>query len=197
MDNSQQNSYVDSYVPPATTPAVASLPNVFDDQSLASSSVSAPPQIEDHSTAPSQALEDQNIFHMLGIAEAPDSDKEAFLDELQQVIWEDFLENDVELLITEEENVGFQQIVNKAELTEEQRQSEMMDYLEKLIPDLEKIMLEKALELKEEMMRERLDQYMKLYEQNPEILEKVMSAKKMASDQQWFSASELLNTLPR
>ena len=171
MDDSQQNSYVDSYVPPTAPSTAASatttLPNVFDDHSLAASSVSSPSEIADHSVTQSQALEDQNIFHMLGINDAPESDKEAFLDELQQVIWEDFLENDVELLITEEENVAFQQIVHKTDVSEEQRQSQMMDYLEKLIPDLEKIMLEKALELKEEMMTERINQLVKLYEHNP------------------------------
>lgn len=172
--NAAPTSYVDSYSPPAVTP---------------------PPTTTPSEATPSQTLEDQNIFHLLGIEAAKDEEKEAFLDELQQVIWEDFLENDISLLITEEEMVEFKKIGESMTMTEEDKQVEMVEFLEKLIPDLEKIMLEKALELKEEMTRERIKEYLGVYQTKPEVLQKVQTAKTLADNQQWRAAADLLNSL--
>jgi len=152
-------------------------------------------QTADQKPEVSQALEDQNIFHLLGIQEATDAEKEEFLDELQQIIWEDFVENDVELLLTQEELVDFKKIADKAELSEEDRQTEMIEFLEKLIPDLEKIMLEKALELKEEMMRERITELLGLYLNKPETLTKVEHARDLIDNQQWRTAADELNLI--
>ncbi len=182
----QNTSYVDDYMPPTSTTAPAAPVT----PSVSSMPIASPP-----STKTSQTLEDQNIFHLLGVEDATEDEKEAFLDELQQVIWEDFLENDVDLLLTEEELVEFKKIADKQGMNEEARQAEMVEFLEKLIPDLEKIMLEKALELKEEMMRERINQLTSQYKDMPEKVSKVNQALKLVDDQQWRSAAELLNSM--
>jgi hypothetical protein len=180
----QNSSYVDDYLPPrsmgSATPT--SIP-------------ASMPTTNPSPTKASQTLEDQNIFHLLGVEDATEDEKEAFLDELQQVIWEDFLENDVDLLLTEEELAEFKKIADKPGLSEEDRQGEMVTFLEKLIPDLEKIMLEKALELKEEMMRERINQLLSQYKEMPEKVAQVHKALQFVDDQQWRSAAETLNAM--
>lgn len=143
----------------------------------------------------SEALEDQNIFEMLGISAATDAEKETFLDELQQIIWEDFLDNDVELLLTDEELGEFKKISEKTGLSEDDKQTEMVDFLEKLIPDLEKIMLEKAIELKEEMFTERLVQLRKEFAEKPEALNKLDEAQKLQQDQKWRQAAQVVNAI--
>jgi hypothetical protein len=143
----------------------------------------------------SEALEDQNIFEMLGITSATEDEKEGFLDELQQIIWEDFLDNDVELLLTEEELVDFKKIADKEGVSEDEKQSEMVDFLEKLIPDLEKIMLEKAIELKEEMFVERMTQLRKEFADKPETLDKLDEAQKLQENQMWHKAAAVLNAI--
>lgn len=143
----------------------------------------------------SEALEDQNIFDLLGISEASDEEKEVFLDELQQVIWEDFVENDVQLLLTDEEYTQFQAISNDTAMNEDDRQSKMIEFLEKLIPDLEKIMLEKALELKEELTRERVTEYQDFYKADQAKLDKVNHALSLLDQNQWRSAAMTLNSL--
>jgi hypothetical protein len=147
------------------------------------------------SNSVSQALEDQNIFALLGLESASDDDKEAFLDELQQIIWEDFLENDVELLVTEEEMVEFKKISAKEGLSEEDKQSEMITFLEKLIPDLEKIMLEKALELKEEMFRERVTSMKETFADRADVQASVQKALDLIASQQWRAAADELNAI--
>lgn len=174
-----QNSYVDQYA-------------------SAQQSSSPTPQITQ--AAPitdkvSEALEDQNIFDLLGINDASDGEKEVFLDELQQVIWEDFVENDVELLLTEDELKDFKAIADNKSMKEDDRQGQMIDFLEKLIPDLEKIMLEKALELKEELTRERIADYQDFYKSDTTKLDQVNSALSLADQQQWRSVAQKLNSL--
>lgn len=153
------------------------------------------PVAADSAAAPSQALEDQNIFELLGIADASDDEKEVFLDELQSVIWEDFVENDVELLLTEDELKQFQAIAGETSASEEDRQGKMIEFLENLIPDLEKIMLEKAIELKEELTRERISEYQEFYKADPAKLDQVNQALSMVDQDQWRNAAVALNSL--
>lgn len=183
MNDTNQISYVDDYMPPANQ-AQSSAP---------ASSAQAPQNTQ--SQVNSQSLEDQNIFHLLGVQDATDEEKEKFLDELQQVIWEDFVENDVELLLTEEELVEFKKIGDNKDLSEEDRQNKMVEFLERLIPDLEQIMLEKALELKEEMMRERVTELVTVYQQKPDLLQKVQHAQTLIDSQQWRTAADELNAI--
>ncbi|MBW7943922.1 hypothetical protein H3C70_00815 [Patescibacteria group bacterium] len=155
----------------------------------------APAAADEAAESTSEALEDQNIFDLLGINKATDQEKELFLDELQQVIWEDFVENDVELLLTEDELKEFRKISENGEAKEDERQGQMIEFLEKLIPDLEKIMLEKALELKEELTRERITEYQDFYKNDAAKLETVNQALSLADQQQWRTAAEKLNSL--
>lgn len=145
-----------------------------------------------------QSLESQNIFHMLGIEDANEEDKEMFLDELQQIIWEDFLKNDVDLLLTEEEKVDFNKIQENDALEEDERQTAMVEFLEKLVPDLEKIMLEKALELKEEMFAERITQLKKDSADKPDasrITAELAKAEQFQKDHKWLDAANTLNAI--
>ena len=174
--------------PPVPKPMVDAAPPV-------TSMPSSTSQADEPMESVSQTLEDQNIFFLLGVEEANDEEKEAFLDELQQIIWEDFLENDVELLLTSEELTAFKQISDKTGIEEEERQTQMIEYLEKIIPDLEKIMLEKALELKEEMFRERLKELQDLFSDKPDKLEVVTKATAALNDSKWRDAAKVLNTL--
>lgn len=177
MDDTQPqvtNGYVDTYSPPVDS---ASQPTPASGSSV------------------SQTLEDQNIFFLLGVSDGSETEKEAFLDQLQQVIWEDFLENDVELLITEEEQAELKKIMDQKELKELELQEKIIVYLEKLIPDLEEIMLEKALELKEDMVRERVAGMREYFSDKPEALTKIQQAETLLNDNQWRNAAELLNSL--
>jgi hypothetical protein len=172
--NQSPTNYVDTYSPPA--------PGIAEPAATAVAGVS-------------QTLEDQNIFFLLGVSDGTDQEKEAFLDELQQVIWEDFLENDVELLVTEEEMTELKTIMAQKELNNLELQEKIIVYLEKLIPDLEEIMLEKALELKEDMVRERIAGMRTYHASNAEALTKLNQAETEMGNNQWRTAAELLNSL--
>jgi hypothetical protein len=142
-----------------------------------------------------QPLEKENIFFLLGVEDGSTDEKEKFLDELQEVIWEDFVENDVELLLTSEELENFKKIQATGQINEPKVQEAMLTFLEKLIPDLEEIMLEKALELKEDLVMERVKGMEEYFAGNEEALSKVNSAKQMLDQNLWHDAAALLNTV--
>lgn len=140
-----------------------------------------------------EELKSQNIFEMLGIMNISDSEKNQFLDELETMIWDDFIFHDLELLLTSEEYVGARQILDDQVKKDDEKKEALIIYLEKLIPDLDEVLYEKALELKSEMMGERLA---KMKESTDEaILSKVKEAENMISQNLWKSAASLLNQL--
>jgi hypothetical protein len=141
----------------------------------------------------SEKLEDQNIFFLLGVEDGTTEEKERFLDELQQVVWEDFLENDLELLITTQEKERVDQILNNADLSDLDKQEQVLNYLSNLIPDLEEIMLEKALELKQEMVKERVEGMRQYYADKEEALGKIDQAAQMFAQGKWSYGAKLLN----
>ncbi len=140
-----------------------------------------------------QSLETQNIFVLLGVTDSSQEEKEAFLDELQQVVWEDFLEHDLELLITQEEKSKVDEML--ADSTDQAMQEELVIFLEKLIPDLEEIVYEKALELKSDMVEERIAGMKEYYQGSTQAMEKIDQAEKLIEQGQWRSAAEVLNAI--
>ncbi len=178
---SDDNSYVDDYQPPAS-----STPVVNDDSSKSSTVES----VKTESTV-MEPLQDQNIFYLLGVEESTEGEKEAFLDELQQVIWEDFIETDVKMIISPEEMAQLGKILEKG--NDQNVQEEALVFLEKLVPDLEEIMLEKALELKEDMVMERIAKKRKYNSKNTEVLAKVDEAENLIKQDKWAQAAAILN----
>lgn len=223
--NPQTNvSYVDDYVPPtddanlttvplddsATTSPV--VPPVSQDSSVVNSTDDSSDDIDLEETLAGtdensegmdisdEDIEAQNIFEMLGVEGGNEDLKEKFLDQLQDVIWDDFLANDVQLLLSESENTEFQTYKSKADSAaegdaKEQAKDEMVEYLEKLVPDLEDIMLEKALDLKADLFVERINGLKEYFTEKPDQLAKVNEAEQMMFEDKWKSAAELLNSL--
>lgn len=151
---------------------------------------------KDESVAPkndAEELKSQNIFEMLGIMNISDSEKNQFLDELETMIWDDFIFHDLELLLTSEEYAGARQILDDQSKKEDEKKEALIIYLEKLIPDLDEVLYEKALELKSEMMGERLAKMKESTDQA--VLAKVKEAESLISQNHWKSAASLLNQL--
>ncbi|NCN82377.1 MAG: hypothetical protein GW947_00255 [Candidatus Pacebacteria bacterium] len=170
-----QNSYVDEYQPPSSMPMPAATLDTPDNTK--------------------EALEDQNIFELLGVSDGTDEEKEAFLLELQRVLWDDFLQYDVQLLITKEEYAELQ-TQRDSKTSAEEKEEAVVAYLEKLIPDLEEIMLEKALELKGDMVRERITGLRELYASDPDKIAELDKAATYVQAGSWRSAATTLNALP-
>lgn len=145
-------------------------------------------------TPAGEDIAEQNIFEMLGVTDGTPEQREQFLDELQTVIWDDFIESDVKLLLTDQEQQELKQLMQPDPKAIEAQERAVV-YLEKLIPDLEDIMLEKALQLKEEMARERLRALTELYRNDEGKQAIIRQAQEKMDQKQWRTATTLLNSL--
>lgn len=209
-----QNSYVDDYTPPVNdsnaTPAAtqdsAQMPPVMGADATQDNRMKNDEPLDDddfegtHDASVSdEDIEAQNIFFMLGVDDGDEELKEKFLDQLQEVIWDDFLTNDVSLLLSQDEMVEFNTYKQRVDSTQaaeqESAKDEMVEYLEKLIPDLEEIMLEKALDLKADLFTERINGMKEYFAQNSEKLEKLNQAEQLMFEDKWKSAATILNEI--
>ncbi|MCC6711148.1 MAG: hypothetical protein IT416_02225 [Candidatus Pacebacteria bacterium] len=142
-----------------------------------------------------ESIDEQNIFDLLGVSDASDQEKEAFLDELQQALWEDFLEKDLILLVSEQEMLELDKIKTNTGLGEEQRQAQLIAKIEQLVPDIEEIMLEKALELKEDMVLERLQGIRESFQQANQNEAQLDIVADHFKNGRWKTGTQLLNSL--
>ncbi len=142
-----------------------------------------------------ESIDEQNIFDLLGVSDASDQEKEAFLDELQQALWEDFLEKDLILLVSEQEMLELDKIKTSTGLSEEQRQAQLIAKIEQLVPDIEEIMLEKALELKEDMVLERLQGIRESFQQANQNEAQLDIVADHFKNGRWKTGTQLLNSL--
>lgn len=106
------------------------------------------------------SLDDVNMFWAMGSERIQDDEQEKTLDMLQDVIWQDFLEGDTKLILTSDEQEQLEILLREIRyksLSEAAEELEpVVEFLTKLIPDLEDILLEKALRLKSELLKERV-----------------------------------------
>ena len=142
-----------------------------------------------------EPFEEQNIFELLGVIDADQADKEAFLDELQQALWDDFLDKDLPLLVKPEQLEEIQQLRQQDSLSETELQSQLIAKVEELVPDVEEIILEKALELKEVMIRERLIGLKQYFTNRASKLDEIQKAEQEFSAERWKTGAQILNNL--
>ncbi len=159
-----------------------------------------PPAMQDFQTTDndsqlpdSEQLIDQNIFYLLGIHESGEEEKDKFLEELQQVIWEDFLENDLEKLLTTEQKPQVDEVLSDAKLEDLDKQEKVLELLEEMIPDLDELMKEKALEFKQDLVMDRVNDMKSSFQQDSVALAKIAQAETEFEQGNWKAGSILLN----
>ncbi len=190
------DSYVTDYQPPTSTDQDSATANPVDDANTDTNTHTKTDIKQALDDRQSQLLEDQNIFTLLGVADGSEEEKSQFLDDLQQVIWEDFLENDVALLILDSEYQKLQEITGgtSRDLSVE-TQEKIVEYLEKLIPDLEEIMVDKAVRLKADLFRERIASLKSLHSDDIEKMQTIVQAESLMHQGSWTTAAETLDQL--
>jgi len=140
-------------------------------------------------------LESQNIFTMLGLDSLEKLEKEDFLADLEELIWENFIEVELPLLLNSEERTQAEQILADKSKEENERKEALLTYLEKFIPDLEEIMYKKALSLKKEMFEERMKKIREEAneENNLGLLADLDQIQELIEAGRYKTATELLN----
>ena len=142
-----------------------------------------------------EGIDEQNIFELLGVVDATEAEKESFLDELQQALWEDFLDKDLSSLVSEKEMAEITEIKNTANLSEDDKQSKIIEKIEQSVPDIEEIMMEKALELKEDMVWERVKGNQEQMGKTGGDMRKLEAVEEYFRQNRWKTGSKILNSL--
>ncbi len=140
-------------------------------------------------------LERQNIFAMLGLEHLEESEKEAFLADLEQLIWDNFIEVELPLLLNSEQKAQAEQILADNSKTDNERKEALLVYVEKFIPNLEEVMYKKALSLKKEMFEERLKKVrdQATEENNLSLIADLDQIQELVTAGRYKTATELLN----
>jgi hypothetical protein len=161
------------------------------DTTLETTSQSSPPSTSQQS----ETLVDQNIFYLLGVDEGTSQEKEDFMVELQETVWNDFVKTDLALLITSEEKIRADEILSAEGTAELEKQEQLLEYLDSLIPDLEEIMVEKAMKLKQNLVKERIENMRKALANDQEKISQLDEATQLFSQGRWYSGAVLLNKI--
>lgn len=106
--------------------------------------------------ANTEGLEAQNIFDMLNLSQLSDQEKDSFLNDLEKLIWDNFITIDLPLLLTAEEKAEADRLMSEVGKSEDEQKEALLVYLDKLVPNLEQVMYQKAITLKKELFEERL-----------------------------------------
>ena len=140
-------------------------------------------------------LEKQNIFAMLGLKNLEESEKEAFLADLEQLIWDNFVEVELPLLLNSEQKAQADQILADQSKTENERREALLAYVEPFIPNLDEVMYKKALSLKKEMFEERVKKMrdQATEENNLSLMADLDQIQELIAAGRYKTATELLN----
>jgi hypothetical protein len=146
-------------------------------------------------TVNEENLESQNIFTMLGLENLEETEKEAFLADLEKLIWDNFIEVELPLLLNNEERTQAEQILADNSKTEDERKEALLVYLEKFVPNLEEVMYKKALSLKKEMFEERLNKLRNQATENNNLslIADLDQIQELIVAKRYKTATELLN----
>lgn len=144
-------------------------------------------------TDKTQALSSQNIFELLGVADGTPEQREDFLTRLQQAVWDDFINNDLELLLNEKEMESVKEILNNQDYDNTTRQQKILVYLTDLVPDLDQIMYEKALKLKRDLVMERIASLEQLAGDRSDKMAELAEMRRLIDEDRWRDVGEQLN----
>jgi hypothetical protein len=142
----------------------------------------------------SEQLQKMSIFEMLGV-QGTEEEKEAFLSEVQDVIWQDVVENDLAPLLTESELDEVQAMLNNEATPEDEKRDYLFDMILKKVPNAEEVLLERTMQLKSDLLHERLHGMQQFFVNNPDALAKLEVAHGHIDAEQHDEAVVVLNEL--
>ena len=142
----------------------------------------------------SEKLQKMSIFEMLGV-EGTEEEKEAFLSEVQDVIWQDVVENDLAPLLSEAEMDEVDTMLNNEGASEDTKRDYLFDLILKKVPNAEEVLLERTMQLKSDLLHERFHGMQQFFANNPEAMQKLEVAHGHIDADEHEQAVALLNEL--
>lgn len=142
----------------------------------------------------SDQLQKMSIFEMLGVV-GTEEEKEAFLTEVQDVIWQDVVENDLAPLLDEAELNEVEAMLNDEQASEDVKRDYLFDMILKKVPNAEEVLLSRTMQLKSDLLHERLHGMQQFFTGNEAALQKLEVAHGHIDAEQHDEAVTVLNEL--
>jgi len=117
-----------------------------------------------------QQLATMDIFSLLGIEGTTDEDREAFLNQLQDAIWEEVVEDELLEQMTDEEVDSIEQTIVNEDIAAEEKRNTLFSMLSDKVPNLEEKLAETTNRLKYDLLGERVDGLREFYAENAQQL---------------------------
>ncbi len=149
---------------------------------------------QNHSQAFTETLHRLSIFEMLGV-EGTEEEKEEFLSEVQDVIWQDVVENDLAPILSDEEADNVHTLLNDEGIEQNTKRDYLFDLILKKVPQAEDVLLQRTLQLKSDLLHERLHGMQEYFSNNAASMQKLQTAHQLIENQDLDAAVAILNEL--
>ncbi len=142
----------------------------------------------------SQAIQNMSIFDMLGV-QGTEEEKEAFLTQVQDVIWQDVVETDLAPLLSDAEIEAVEKMLNDEGKTDEEKRDYLFGLIIDKVPDAESVLLTRTMQLKSDLLSERLEGMKEYFQGKAEAQSKLAQAQTLIEQQKHEEAVAILNAL--
>lgn len=140
-----------------------------------------------------QQLATMDIFSLLGIENASDEEREMFLNQLQDAIWEEVVEDELLEKLTEEEVNSIEQTVNDENMSADDKRNALFSMLSDKVPNLEERLADSTNQLKFDLLGERVDGLREYYKDKPDQLSVLDQVEQMVESGNVTEAVNMLN----
>lgn len=132
------------------------------------------------------------LFDLLGLTGTAE-EEEAMANQLTDGLWTEFTATDMMDDLSEETVDDLEDTLEDESLSEEKRSEKLAKLVEKDMPDIKKRFTHKVLELKADLVHERVMGLQSYFEKNDTALHEIDRVKELMKDGKWSDAVNLLN----
>lgn len=142
----------------------------------------------------SQSIQSMSIFDMLGV-EGTEEEKEAFLTQVQDVIWQDVVETDLAPLLSDAELDEVEAFLENEATTDDAKRDYLFGLIIDKVPDAESVLLTRTMQLKSDLLTERLEGMKEFFVNNAAAQSKLSQAEQLLTQHKHDEAVAILNEL--
>lgn len=142
----------------------------------------------------SDQLQKMSIFEMLG-AEGTEEEKDQFLSQIQDVIWQDVVEKDLAPLLNDDEISQVEAKLSDDTLSNEDKRDYLFDLIMEKVPQAEQVLLDRTMQLKSDLLHERLHGMDHYFANDAAAQTKLQAAHGHLDAQEYDQCVALLNEL--
>ncbi len=140
-----------------------------------------------------QQLSTMDVFTLLGITEASNEERELFLAQLQDAIWEEVVDEELSDSLTDEEIDSIDQTITDESISADEKRNRLFAMLAEKVPNLEERLMETTNDLKFDLLGERVEGLREYYADKAEQLQVLDQVEEMVNNGNLNEAVAVLN----